>query len=188
MPVEVAAGAGIAARTPVDSCSLLKPALPVQAAEAGVHTDYTLQRVCHTARSTHWRHNSEHSAAEGGVDTRMQQKHTGVAADTDANSVADSGRIDAGVVAGVDARMTHTACDTEGVEVAAEHDEPDAPIGAEAPSSDEGADVAADEWDGALVAERDVEAEEVDRMCDVELEGVADSQGQQVVAVEGRWS
>ena len=53
MPVEVVAGAGIAARTPVDSCSLLKPALPVQAAEAGVHTDYTLQRVCHTVRSTH---------------------------------------------------------------------------------------------------------------------------------------
>ena len=58
--------------------------------------------------------------------------------------------------------------------MAAVHDEPDAPIGAEAPSSDEGADVAADERDGALVAGRDVEeAEEVDCMCDVELERVA---------------
>jgi hypothetical protein len=123
---------------------------------------------------------------------RKQQKHTGVAVDIDEDSAADSGRIDAGVVAGVgdaEARMTHTACDMEGAEVGAEHDERDAPIGAEVPSSDEGADVAADEWDDALVAGRDVEvAEEVDRMCDAELEGVADSRGQQVVAVERRWS
>ena len=34
-------------------------------------------------------------------------------------------------------------CDTEGAEVGAEHGERDVPIGVEAPSSDEGADVAA---------------------------------------------
>jgi hypothetical protein len=46
------------------------------------------------------------------------------------------------------------------------------------PSSDEGADVGADEWDDALVAERDVEvAEEADRMYDAEPEGEADSLG-----------
>ena len=112
-----------------------------------------------------------------------------MAADTDAGSAADSVRIDAGVVVGVEARMTHTACDTEEAEVGAEHDERDAPIGAEAPSSDEGAGVVADELDDALVEERDVEeAEEVGRTCDVEPEGEADSRGQQVVAVEGRWS
>jgi hypothetical protein len=194
VPVEVVEEVGIAAHTPADSCCLLKPAVLVQAAEAEAHTDCSLQRVCRTAHSTHWRRRrpEQSAAAEGEVDTdRMQPKHTGVAVDIDGSSAADSGRIDAGVAAGVEdaeARMMHTACDTEGAEVGAGHDERDAPIGAEVPSSDEGADVAADEWDDALVAGRDVEvAEEVDRMCDAALEGVADSRGQQGVAVEGRW-
>lgn len=110
--------------------------------------------------------------------------------DTDGGSAADSVRIDAEVVVraeDAEARMTHTACDKEGAEVDAEDDERDAPTGAVL-SNDEGADVGADEWDDVLVAERDVEvAEEVDRMCDAEPEGGADSRGQ-VVAAEGRWS
>lgn len=75
MPVAVVGEADIAARTLVDSYCLPMPALPVQVAEAEVHTDYTLQRVFRTEHSTHWHRarNSEHSAAEGEVDTdRMQ--------------------------------------------------------------------------------------------------------------------
>jgi hypothetical protein len=96
---------------------------------------------------------------------------------------------------GAGARMTHTACDKVEVEVGAEDDERDAPIGAEVRSSDEGADVGADERDDAWVAERGVEVAEVVvvvvvvvvRMCDAEPEGVEDSRGQVGVA-EGRWS
>jgi len=86
-----------------------------------------------------------------------------------------------------EARMTHTAWDKEAEAGAEDDDERGAPIGEEVVSSDEGADVGADEWDDAWVAERDVEvAEVVDRMCDAEPEGVWDSWGQVAVA-EGRW-
>jgi hypothetical protein len=128
--------------------------------------------------------------AEVGEDTdRMPQKHTGVAVHTDESNAADSGRIDAEVGEDAEARMTHTACDTEGAEEGERDDERDAPVGAGVPSSDEGVDVAADGWDDALVGGRDVEvAEEVDRMCDAEPEGEPYSRGQQVAAAEGRWS
>ena len=83
--------------------------------------------------------------------------------------------------------MTDTAWDKEAEAGAEDDDERDAPIGAEAVSNDEGADVGADERDDAWVAERDVEAaEEVDRMCDAEPEGVGDSP-RQVGVAEGRW-
>lgn len=116
-----------------------------------------------------------------------------MAVDIDEGSAADSDRTDAEVEEGVEdaeARTTHTGCDTEEAEEGERDDEWDAPIGAEEPSSDEEADVAVDEWDDALVAERDVEeeAEEVDRMCDAEPEGGADSRRQQVAVAEGRWS
>jgi hypothetical protein len=76
VPVEVVEGAGTAARTPADSCCLLLPALPAQAGEAGVHTDYTLQPVYRTAHSIHRRRARKpgHSAvAEGEVDTDRNQ-------------------------------------------------------------------------------------------------------------------
>lgn len=141
------------ARTPADSCCLLDSGLPAQAAEVEVHTGHTLLRAYHTAHNNHrrWAHNQEHSAAaEGAVDTdRIQLKHTVVAVDTDGSSAADNGRIGAEVVVDVEdaeeARTTDTACDTGEAEVGAKDDERDAPIGAEVPDSDEGADVGADE-------------------------------------------
>jgi hypothetical protein len=137
-------------------------------------------------------HREDSAAAEGVVDKdRMQWKHTGVAVDTDGHSAADSAHIDAEVAAhveGAEARMTHTAaCDKVEVEVGVEDDEQDAPTGAVL-NSDEEVDVGVDEWDDALVAERDVEVVvEADRMYDAEPEGAADNRGR-VGAAEGRWS
>jgi hypothetical protein len=109
--------------------------------------------------------------------------------DIDEGSAVDSDRTDAEVEEGAEAKTTHTGCDTEEAEEGERGDGRDAPIGAEVPSSDEGADVVADEWDDVLVAGHDVEeAEEADRTYDAEPEGEADSLGQQVAAAEGRWS
>ncbi len=182
--------AGTVVHKPVDSYCLPKPGPPVQVAEVEVHTD-TLLRVYRTDNNC-WRrvHKSEHSAAaEGVVDTDRMLKHTGGEVDTDGRSAADNDRIGAEVVVGVEdveeAMMTHTVYDKVEAEAGAKDDERDVPIEAEAPSSD----VAVDEWDDAWVVGRDaVEPEVVDHTCDVEPEGVRDSQGQAAAAAGGRWS